>query len=421
VLLIASERCSDGASPSPRPPLDLPSAPLVPPAFSPTLGLSPLILLWPTEQDPDAPSTARPSGRHASHSSSDGGPEARDSPADGRGAEVEPAVVIDLARVVEIVLVGDTEIHLAIDAYKAHKLRSPDDAGPGYLRRWFDALVLKLEEVRTTAQHSASSLEETDEVEKDIDHHMHAKWHAMPSGGGARLMHVLVFPLKAAIHATIPDVHQKGCAKYYTITLLLAIVWLALLAYVLTLMLDEIGCELNVSSTVMGLTIGAMGTSFPNLYASILTAKAGQGDQAICQAYGSNTFNVLIALGLVWLVETTLGSCSYGSYTQPHFAWCNGCYMPTGVLCPYLDNKGPELNARGPELAAGSLSGTIMVCFVCMVAFIIALLCGSGRLTKGAAGVFFAIYFLYVAYEFLASIEGDHIVQDPVCLFGLCL
>ena len=111
--------------------------------------------------------------------------------------------------------------------------------------------------------------------------------------------------------------------------------------------------------------------------------------------------------------------------------------MPTGVLCPYLDNKGPELNARGPELAAGSLSGTIMVCFVCMVAFIIALLCGSGRLTKvgddlppvslpspshlppislpspsqGAAGVFFAIYFLYVAYEFLASIEGDHIVQ----------
>ena len=33
----------------------------------------------------------------------------------------------------------------------------------------------------------------------------------------------------------------------------------------------------------MGLTIGAIGTSFPNLYASILTARAGQAGMSLCQ------------------------------------------------------------------------------------------------------------------------------------------
>ena len=37
-----------------------------------------------------------------------------------------------------------------------------------------------------------------------------------------------------------------------------------------------IGCALGIPSLVMGLTLGAMGTSFPNLYASVLTARAGQ-------------------------------------------------------------------------------------------------------------------------------------------------
>ena len=40
--------------------------------------------------------------------------------------------------------------------------------------------------------------------------------------------------------------------------------------------LGRLGCALGVSDTVMGLTVGAIGTSFPNLCASILTARAGQ-------------------------------------------------------------------------------------------------------------------------------------------------
>ena len=45
----------------------------------------------------------------------------------------------------------------------------------------------------------------------------------------------------------------------------------------------------------MGLTLGAAGTSFPNLYASVLAARQGEAGMAIVQAFASNVFNVCIA------------------------------------------------------------------------------------------------------------------------------
>ena len=65
------------------------------------------------------------------------------------------------------------------------------------------------------------------------------------------------------------------------------------LAIIMTIALDKIGCALSIPSTVMGLTFGAIGTSFPNLYASILTAQAGQAGMSLCQAFGSNTLCAL--------------------------------------------------------------------------------------------------------------------------------
>ena len=338
----------------------------------------------------------------------------------GLGDEVH--IVIDLYGVSKIELVAENELHLFCDDHKTHKLRAPDDAPAGTLRLWFDALLLKLDELRTQERpRSEKGEDETqgDEEALNLDHHL--AWHQLPHGRFNKVLHVLVFPLKAAIHLTVPDVHTHRWAKWYPLALLLSVIWLAFLAFVMTLLLEQVGCKLNISSTVMGLTLGAIGTSFPNLYASILTARAGQGDQAICQAFGSNTFNVCIALGAVWLAETLAGSCAYGSYAKPHIAWCNGCYMPTGVLCPFLDNKGPELNAKGPELAAGSLEGTVVVCYFCFFVFTIALVCGQNRLTRCAAIVFLGIYVSYVTYEALAAYDFAELKAKPICYWGLCL
>lgn len=56
--------------------------------------------------------------------------------------------------------------------------------------------------------------------------------------------------------------------------------------------------QLGVSSLIIGLTIVALGTSLPELAASIVAARSGQYDIAIGNVVGSNMFNILAVAGI---------------------------------------------------------------------------------------------------------------------------
>jgi cation:H+ antiporter len=55
---------------------------------------------------------------------------------------------------------------------------------------------------------------------------------------------------------------------------------------------------LGVSDLVIGLTIVALGTSLPELAASVMAAKKGEHDIAIGNVVGSNMFNLLAVVGI---------------------------------------------------------------------------------------------------------------------------
>ncbi len=59
---------------------------------------------------------------------------------------------------------------------------------------------------------------------------------------------------------------------------------------------------LNISPILVALTILAGGTSIPDMIASIIVAKQGRGEMAVANAIGSNIFDILIGLGLPWLL-----------------------------------------------------------------------------------------------------------------------
>ncbi len=63
-----------------------------------------------------------------------------------------------------------------------------------------------------------------------------------------------------------------------------------------------LAARVGVSPLAIGLTVVAFGTSSPELAASILAARAGQGDIALGNVVGSNIFNVLFILGVSALV-----------------------------------------------------------------------------------------------------------------------
>ena len=60
----------------------------------------------------------------------------------------------------------------------------------------------------------------------------------------------------------------------------------------------QLGCLLGISETVVGLTIGAIGTSLPDCLVSLHVARKGQGTMMVANVFGSNIFDMLFALGL---------------------------------------------------------------------------------------------------------------------------
>ncbi|PLX27507.1 sodium:proton exchanger [Candidatus Parcubacteria bacterium] len=65
----------------------------------------------------------------------------------------------------------------------------------------------------------------------------------------------------------------------------------------------SISSELGLSEALIGLTIVALGTSLPELAASIVAAKKGNTDIAVGNVVGSNIFNLLWVLGLSSVVS----------------------------------------------------------------------------------------------------------------------
>lgn len=60
---------------------------------------------------------------------------------------------------------------------------------------------------------------------------------------------------------------------------------------------------LGVSSLIIGLTIVALGTSLPELAASIIAARKGEHDIAIGNVVGSNMFNLLAVVGIAGTIS----------------------------------------------------------------------------------------------------------------------
>ncbi len=60
---------------------------------------------------------------------------------------------------------------------------------------------------------------------------------------------------------------------------------------------------MGVSDTVVGMTVVAIGTSIPELAASVVAARHGESDLAIGNVVGSNVFNVTLILGTAALIR----------------------------------------------------------------------------------------------------------------------
>ncbi|MCG6965534.1 MAG: calcium/sodium antiporter, partial [Chromatiaceae bacterium] len=106
-------------------------------------------------------------------------------------------------------------------------------------------------------------------------------------------------PLAAEIEAEIP-IGLSGLAA--SAWLLIGLTALILSSRILVWGAVEVATALGVSDLVIGLTIVAVGTSLPELAASIMSALKNEPDLAIGNVVGSNIWNMLAVLGVPGLL-----------------------------------------------------------------------------------------------------------------------
>ena len=113
-----------------------------------------------------------------------------------------------------------------------------------------------------------------------------------------------LFFIRVTQHARHPDNNRES---RIIPTLTLPMAWLSFLAGLILLIASSrilvwaashIALELGVSELVIGLTIVAVGTSLPELAASVMSALKGHADMAIGAIMGSNMFNILLVLAI---------------------------------------------------------------------------------------------------------------------------
>ena len=117
-----------------------------------------------------------------------------------------------------------------------------------------------------------------------------------------KIFFIICFPLNFSIYYTTPNLKMQFWKTFYPLTFLVSLVWLTLFSYCMVWMITIIGFTFRIPATIMGLTFIALGASIPDCFSSLIVARHGHGNMAVSNAIGSNMFDILICLGIPWLI-----------------------------------------------------------------------------------------------------------------------
>uniref|UniRef100_A0A3P8W0J2 Solute carrier family 24 member 2 n=1 Tax=Cynoglossus semilaevis TaxID=244447 RepID=A0A3P8W0J2_CYNSE len=137
------------------------------------------------------------------------------------------------------------------------------------------------------------------EEDDDEDQPLSLAW---PDTNRKRFTYLLILPIVLPLWITLPDVRRETSTKFFPITFLGAICWIAFFSYLMVWWAHQVGETFWITEEIMGLTILAAGTSIPDLITSVIVARKGLGDMAVSSSVGSNIFDITVGLPFPWLL-----------------------------------------------------------------------------------------------------------------------
>ncbi|KMQ94608.1 sodium potassium calcium exchanger 4-like protein [Lasius niger] len=167
-----------------------------------------------------------------------------------------------------------------------------------------------------------------------------------PTGGSlAKVWFWFVWPLKLILFVTVPDSRYKRWRDWYLITFVMCVIWIAISSYLTSWMTTVLGDTIGIPDSVMGITFQAAGGNMPELVSIVILSRQGNGDMAMSNTLGANTLDILLCLGLPWMIKILMDKkdikiISYAlSYSVLSIIVCVIAFYTVTAFCKYRLNK----------------------------------------------------------------------------------
>uniref|UniRef100_A0A8C6CFB1 Sodium/potassium/calcium exchanger 1 n=1 Tax=Moschus moschiferus TaxID=68415 RepID=A0A8C6CFB1_MOSMO len=165
--------------------------------------------------------------------------------------------------------------------------------------------------------------DEEEEEEEENEQPLSLEW---PETRRKQAIYLFLLPIVFPLWLTVPDVRRLEAKKFFVITFLGSILWIAMFSYLMVWWAHQVGETIGISEEIMGLTILAAGTSIPDLITSVIVARKGLGDMAVSSSVGSNIFDITVGLPLPWMLFSLINGL------QPVAVSSNGLFCAIVLL-----------------------------------------------------------------------------------------
>ncbi|KAF7268995.1 hypothetical protein GWI33_017918 [Rhynchophorus ferrugineus] len=143
----------------------------------------------------------------------------------------------------------------------------------------------------------------------------------------AKTWWIITWPISLILYCTIPNCRIRP--KMYPVTFIMCVFWIGTTSYIVAWLITVIGDTLEIPDSVMGLTFLAAGTSVPEAVSSVLVTNQGYGSMGISSSIGSNTFDILLCLGIPWFIK----SAFYPKVPHEHWITINSQGINYSAIC----------------------------------------------------------------------------------------
>ena len=144
-----------------------------------------------------------------------------------------------------------------------------------------------------------------------------------PSGPIGKCISILAKPLTIMFEWTcFPCEEGSKYENYYPLTFLISFIWVSFFSFIIGTCVQRwvLFTPDWMKGSFFGLITIAIGAEIPDTIQSVTMAKRGYGSMAVSNALGSQIINILIGLGLPWLLVDSFGGREGGVCVTDHIS-----------------------------------------------------------------------------------------------------